>query len=60
MLPIVPKRQTGLSIEVDGGERVFDVAHSAQKLDTDQPFHWVDGGERVFDVAHSAQKMDTD
>ena len=26
MLPIVPKRQTGLSIEVDGGERDSDVA----------------------------------
>ena len=37
MLPIVPKRQTGLSIEVDGGERVFDVAHNAKK--TDRPFH---------------------
>ena len=37
MLPIVPKRQTGLSIEVDGGERDSDVAYSAKK--TDGPFH---------------------
>ena len=27
--------QTDLSTEVDGGERVFDVAYSAQKTDTD-------------------------